>query len=103
MSNSITEVPVTEVQDGTASTTWSASYGGVTVQHRADHRLIGRVLPFYALAHTTPTATSVELRDADRRLVAVARAGEPDTPRAPEALARAANGARRRPLPEQGW
>lgn len=100
VSNSTTEVPVIETSGEATSTTWSATYGGVTVQHRADHRLMGRVLPLYALARTTPTTTSVELFDADHRLIAAAHIGQPDSPRTPEALAHPTNGARR-PRPVQ--
>ncbi|SFO88028.1 hypothetical protein [Amycolatopsis rubida] len=78
MSTTITGTPVTETTDGTTATTWSASYGGVTVRHSADHRLMGHALPLYALAYATPTSTRVDLRDRHDRTVASAMIGRPD-------------------------
>ena len=79
MSSSITQVQVTKTSDSTACTTWSASYGGVTVRHRANDRLMGHALPLHALAYTTPTSTRVDLRDEHDRLVASAMVGQPDS------------------------
>ncbi|MET9263758.1 hypothetical protein [Amycolatopsis sp. NPDC004079] len=51
MLTTFTGTPVTETADNTACTTWSAFYGGVTVQHRADNdRLTDRALPLHAIA-----------------------------------------------------